>query len=681
MANAIEEFKIEPKIESKTAQRFQVGSINMHLADEWKRRQILEVVTRRSQLQVCGVVESWLRRSNEVMEAELLGSDWIWVGKDRKGRRGGGIGILARKKLNPKLLASKNENILWVGVGSVYIAVVYLPPKDPEGVNVQTLDELEAGILQRNEIGTVIVVGDFNSRVGELANVITDPEESDLVTYRRESVDTKVNAAGRRLLSKMNACGMVLVNGVIGKADWTSFQTLGNAVIDFAWVHHSHLGEVEEQKTWQHGRLDGDHALIYITLRLPEGNVVDTHEEEQKPVEGSRKRWRTNGKNTQWGKLAACGDQVLGGWQPSEVKHADNARALERAEDIWQDWRSRITAAAEAGLGYKTCRKPKPQGWDGQLAKMLQERNRLRELRNRSTGEARQKANVAFREMQRQTKRRARQVRQADIRKKNELLLSNRTTNARAYWTMLKKVVGLGLKKPEIPKDALMEGMVVSGEQAKQVWQKAFQKLGDLDENNDEFDKEFLEEVKQEVKSNEQDPSSIANELDEPISYKEVADAIRAQKNGKAAGIDGLVSEIIKYGGESIERAVWRMCEEMFRLEHIPRDWARGIIFPLHKEGDPRVPDNYRGITLLSVVGKIYAMVLNNRVKRWCEERNVLVDEQAGFRMRRSTVDQTFILSELIRARRKKGLKTYCAFLDIRKAYDRIWRGLWKRLI
>ena len=100
-----------------------------------------------------------------------------------------------------------------------------------------------------------------------------------------------------------------------------------------------------------------------------------------------------------------------------------------------------------------------------------------------------------MREMQRQAKRRARQVRQADIRKKNELLLSNRTTNARAYWTMLKKAVGLGLKKHEIPKDALMEGMIVSGEQAKQVWQKAFEKLGDLDENNVAFDKAFLEEV------------------------------------------------------------------------------------------------------------------------------------------------------------------------------------------
>src|SRR6185436_10802013 len=47
-----------------------------------------------------------------------------------------------------------------------------------------------------------------------------------------------------------------------------------------------------------------------------------------------------------------------------------------------------------------------------------------------------------------------------------------------------------------------------------------------------------------------------------------------------------------------------------------------------------------------------------------------------------STIDQAFILSEVIRMRKKKKLKTYCAFLDIRKAYDTVWRdGLWKRLI
>src|SRR3954454_24621706 len=109
-----------------------------------------------------------------------------------------------------------------------------------------------------------------------------------------------------------------------------------------------------------------------------------------------------------------------------------------------------------------------------------------------------------------------------------------------------------------------------------------------------------------------------------------------------------------------------RLCEEMFRLERIPCDWARGLIFPLYKEGDARLPDNYRGITLHSVVGKEYAAVINARVMKWCEERNILVDEQAGFRMGRSTVDHIFVLSEVLRARRKRGLETYCCFLDIK---------------
>ena len=97
---------------------------------------------------------------------------------------------------------------------------------------------------------------------------------------------------------------------------------------------------------------------------------------------------------------------------------------------------------------------------------------------------------------------------------------------------------------------------------------------------------------------------NIADELNRPIEYKEVKVAVQAQKNGKAAGIDGFVTEIFKYGGEAISKAIWKLCAEMFQLEHIPRDWARGLIFPLHKEGDTRLPDNYRGITLLSIVGK-----------------------------------------------------------------------------
>ena len=60
-------------------------------------------------------------------------------------------------------------------------------------------------------------------------------------------------------------------------------------------------------------------------------------------------------------------------------------------------------------------------------------------------------------------------------------------------------------------------------------------------------------------------------------------------------------------------------------------------------------PNKYRGITLLSIVGKIYTSVLNNRLYNFCENHGLIVDEQAGFRTSRSTVDQLFILTEVIR--------------------------------
>jgi hypothetical protein len=61
------------------------------------------------------------------------------------------------------------------------------------------------------------------------------------------------------------------------------------------------------------------------------------------------------------------------------------------------------------------------------------------------------------------------------------------------------------------------------------------------------------------------------------------------------------------------------------------------------------------------------------------EDNNILVDEQAGFRKGRSVIDQLFILTDVIRNRRPK--KTFCAFIDIQKAYDRVWRqGLWYKL-
>ena len=105
--------------------------------------------------------------------------------------------------------------------------------------------------------------------------------------------------------------------------------------------------------------------------------------------------------------------------------------------------------------------------------------------------------------------------------------------------------------------------------------------------------------------------------LDSVISLGEVKRAVKELKSGKAAGSDGVVNELIKFGGGKVVSLVWSLLRNCFDEERVPDQWLEGIIFPLYKQGGKREPYTYRGISLLSVVSKIYEMVLYIRLGEW----------------------------------------------------------------
>ena len=184
------------------------------------------------------------------------------------------------------------------------------------------------------------------------------------------------------------------------------------------------------------------------------------------------------------------------------------------------------------------------------------------------------------------------------------------------------------------------------------------------------FHENFKKIVEEEIRGEEQDQLHEGDEqLNAPMTKEEVKIIVQKLKNAKASGIDGVIGEFFKYGGETVLEATWRLFRRLFEEEKIPKDWSRGLIVPLPKEGDPRNTDNYRGITLLSVVGKLFASILTRRLQCWCEDRGKLVVEQAGFRPGRSTSEHVWTLNELISSRKERGQDTYCCFLDIRKEY------------
>ena len=78
----------------------------------------------------------------------------------------------------------------------------------------------------------------------------------------------------------------------------------------------------------------------------------------------------------------------------------------------------------------------------------------------------------------------------------------------------------------------------------------------------------------------------------------------------------------------------------------IPEVWTMGIIMPIYKnKGDPQNPDSYRGITLVSSLGKLFTSVLNSRLTKFADLVDMIPRAQAGFRKNYSTIDKHFLSS------------------------------------
>ena len=86
---------------------------------------------------------------------------------------------------------------------------------------------------------------------------------------------------------------------------------------------------------------------------------------------------------------------------------------------------------------------------------------------------------------------------------------------------------------------------------------------------------------------------------------------VRKLKNNKTGGSDGLVGELLKYGGSGMVELLKQLFTVICREEFVPPQWREGLIVNLFTKGDKEDPENYRGITLLCVVGKVFCKVLN----------------------------------------------------------------------
>ena len=166
--------------------------------------------------------------------------------------------------------------------------------------------------------------------------------------------------------------------------------------------------------------------------------------------------------------------------------------------------------------------------------------------------------------------------------------------------------------------------------------------------------------------------------LDGDITLEEVEAALGKMAPWKSPGSDGVVGYVLKKGSRT---AVW--LTELFRvcllLGCVPLSWKTGVIVPIPKKDlDKEAAENYRPITLQSVVAKCYESVLNRRGMEWVEQQGLLSDCQYAFRTHRGTQDALMHVTSTVDMRRfRKGAararrNTYVLFGDVQKAYDEV---------
>ena len=166
--------------------------------------------------------------------------------------------------------------------------------------------------------------------------------------------------------------------------------------------------------------------------------------------------------------------------------------------------------------------------------------------------------------------------------------------------------------------------------------------------------------------------------IDEFPTVTEKRKAIQHLSSGKAPGTDAIPAEVCKAGGLPMAEKLTELFQCMWRKEAIPQDFKDASIIHLYKQkGNPQVCG--RGISLLSIAGKILTKILLNRLKVHLDKAGLIPESQCGFRKDGGRIDMIFTARQLQEKCQEQNVDLYMTFVDLTKAFDTVSRdGLWK---
>ncbi|MGL5595115.1 MAG: RNA-directed DNA polymerase, partial [Cetobacterium sp.] len=163
---------------------------------------------------------------------------------------------------------------------------------------------------------------------------------------------------------------------------------------------------------------------------------------------------------------------------------------------------------------------------------------------------------------------------------------------------------------------------------------------------------------------------------DSIITWDEIREQLRVTRDGKAASLDLIPCELYKLCRKdkncktNLSKIILKFFNICLNDGFIPDEWQENAVVLIFKKGDPQDLDNYRGITLINTLSKIYCKVLAKRLAIINAETNMIRREQTGFIEGEIGLRTVSAVIEIIERRKQRNLETHLCFIDFKKAYD-----------
>ena len=160
--------------------------------------------------------------------------------------------------------------------------------------------------------------------------------------------------------------------------------------------------------------------------------------------------------------------------------------------------------------------------------------------------------------------------------------------------------------------------------------------------------------------------------LDSVITGDDIQRQLNKLKPNKACGPDGISPGLLTLLPAEWIVTLCTLFNNVFFSASYPLSWTKATMFTLFKKGNRMDANNYRGITVINCIAKLYDMLLCDRLNLWFSPPR----EQAGAQRKRGCVEHITTLRLLTDTARRKKKKLFVTFVDFSKAYDLVPRNV-----